>query len=70
MHPLVLTRNLLKRNIVFFWEHRAREAQVASQIAYLNSFDDRLLSDIGLSRCEIEAHVRRQLGQKVSEARS
>ena len=70
MHPLALSRTVIERNIASFREHRAREAQVASQVAYLNSLDDRLLSDIGLSRSEIEAHVRRQLGQKVGEARS
>jgi len=42
----------------------AREAQIARQVAYLYSFDDRLLADIGLNRSDIEAHVRKRSGQK------
>jgi uncharacterized protein YjiS (DUF1127 family) len=42
----------------------ARETQIARQVAYLNSFDDRLLADIGLERSDIEAYVRSRFGQK------
>ena len=41
-------------------ERIARERRVARDVRYLNSFDDRMLADIGLSRCEIERVVRRR----------
>jgi len=65
MFALEAARTLLKRNLASFYQHHAREALVARQVAYLNSFEDRLLSDLGLSRADLEAHVRRRLGQKV-----
>ena len=41
-------------------ERVARERRIVQDVRYLNSFDDRMLSDIGLSRCEIEYVVRRR----------
>lgn len=41
-------------------ERVARERRIVQDVRYLNSFDDRMLSDIGLSRCEIEYFVRRR----------
>jgi uncharacterized protein YjiS (DUF1127 family) len=65
MSPLAITRTLLTWDINSIRERHVREARIAYQVAYLHSFDDRLLADIGLNRSDIEAHVRRRLGQKV-----
>jgi uncharacterized protein YjiS (DUF1127 family) len=37
-------------------------------IAYLKTFDDRLLSDIGLNRSDVEAYVRRRFGHERVQA--
>ena len=65
MNPLLVT----------FWAGAtsralARETQISRQVAYLNSFDDRLLADIGLHRSDIEAYVRSQFGEKGCPDRS
>jgi uncharacterized protein YjiS (DUF1127 family) len=41
-----------------------RETQVGRQVAYLRSFDDHLLADIGLNRSDIEAYVRSRFEAK------
>jgi len=38
--------------------------KIAWEVAYLYSFDDHLLADIGLNRSDIEVHVRNRVGQK------
>ncbi len=60
-----LSRHVLKETVAAFHERHTREARVVRNVAYLRSFDDRLLLDIGLNRTDIEAYVRRRLGQKV-----
>jgi uncharacterized protein YjiS (DUF1127 family) len=44
-----------------------REAQVGRQVAYLRSFDDHLLADIGLNRSDIEAYVRSRFEAKAGQ---
>ena len=41
-----------------------RETHIGQQVAYLRSFDDHLLADIGLNRSDIEAYVRRRFEAK------
>ena len=48
----------LARAAAALFERVARERRIAEDVRYLNSFDDRMLADIGLSRCEIERVVR------------
>ena len=53
MNPLLAT----------FWARATtrafpRETEIGRQVAYLRSFDDHLLADIGLNRSDIEAYVR------------
>lgn len=43
-------------------EGYGRERRIAADINYLQSFDDRLLADIGLTRAGIESFVRDRLG--------
>jgi uncharacterized protein YjiS (DUF1127 family) len=62
---LMLTCSRLKRAVASTRERKVVSVQVARHIAYLKTFDDRILSDIGLNRSEIEAYVRRRLGQKL-----
>ena len=56
-----------------FWRARAtkqalaREAQIAWEVAYLYSFDDHLLADIGLNRSDIEAYVRSRFEAKAGQ---
>jgi uncharacterized protein YjiS (DUF1127 family) len=64
MSPLALTRTC-SREHSFFFANTTREKLESRQVAYLNSFDDHLLSDIGLNRSEIEAYVRRRSAQTV-----
>ncbi len=57
MSALAVTRNLLTRNINAVFEHHAREARIARQVAYLRSFDDHLLADIGITRDQRQAEI-------------
>ena len=41
-----------------------RETHIGQQVAYLRSFDDHLLADIGLNRSDIEAYVRSRFEAK------
>jgi len=61
MPLFALIRPLLDQSVAAYSERLAREARVLRDVAYLKSFDDRLLLDIGLKRSEIEAYVRRRL---------
>lgn len=40
-----------------------RERRIAAEANYLKSFDDHMLSDIGLTRAEIDGFVRRRATQ-------
>jgi len=42
-------------------DRRALNFRIARHVAYLKSFDDRILADIGVNRSEVEAYVRRRL---------
>ncbi|HEY7384681.1 MAG TPA: DUF1127 domain-containing protein [Beijerinckiaceae bacterium] len=55
---------MLARAAAALVERLAHERRVAHDVRYLNSFDDRMLADIGLSRCEIETFVRRRAGAR------
>jgi len=61
---LVLTCSRLKRELEASRERKARNHSVARHVAYLKTFDDRILADIGLNRSEIEAYVHRRLHQE------
>ena len=59
MNPLLAT----------FWARATtrafpRETEIGRQVAYLRSFDDHLLADIGLNRSDIEAYVRSRFEAK------
>jgi len=58
---LVLTVPWFKREFMVARERKALNVQVARHVAYLKTFDDRILADIGLNRSEIEAYVRSRL---------
>src|SRR5215212_6913001 len=47
-----------------------RETHIGQQVAYLRSFDDHLLADIGLNRSDIEAYVRSRCEAKAGRTRS
>ena len=47
-----------------------RETQIGRQVAYLRSFDDHLLADIGLNRSDIEAYVRSRFEAKARPDRT
>ena len=55
---------MLARSAAALIERLAHERRIAHDVRYLNSFDDRMLADIGLSRCEIETVVRRRAGAR------
>jgi uncharacterized protein YjiS (DUF1127 family) len=50
----------LARRAAALIELYTHERRIAHDVRYLSSFDDRMLSDIGLARCEIEGAVRRR----------
>jgi uncharacterized protein YjiS (DUF1127 family) len=54
----------LARGTAALIEGYARERRIAHDVRYLSSFDDRMLSDIGLGRCEIEGVVRRRAARR------
>ena len=61
---MMLTWSRLKREFEATRERNALDLLMARHIAYLKTFDDRILADIGLNRSEIEAYVRRRLEQE------
>ncbi len=61
MSFLMLTCSRWKRELEASRERKALNLCVARHVAYLKTFDDRILADIGLNRSEIEAYVHRRL---------
>ena len=60
---LMLTCSRWKRELEASRDRKALNLRVARDVAYLKTFDDRILADIGLNRSEIEAYVHRRLHQ-------
>ena len=64
MSLLMLACSRWKRKLEASRERKALNLRVARHVAYLKTFDDRILADIGLKRSEIDAYVHRRLHQE------